>query len=235
MSVLMEASVSTSDFLFQNVLTNYPSCTIQLEPSISIDAEMVPYVWTADVPSDRLEGLLSSEPHVRDAEIVDTTNGGFLVRLAWDDDENVNPLLATLRGLPVAVSEAVGTGGGWNLTLRFQTADAVSRFYRGYRSANISVNPLRIQQNAPWMNERRHRYGLTATQRKTLVEAYESGYFEVPRKTSLVELADRHGVSSNAVSERLRRGIDTLLGNALVEPKQLVRPEEKPDPRLEND
>lgn len=231
----MEASVSTSDFLFQNVLTNYPSCTIRLEPSISIATEMVPYVWTTGVSSDRVEELLSQEPQVRDAEIVDTTNGGFLVGLTWGDDGDVNPLLATLRELPVAVSKAVGTGEGWYLTLRFQTTDAVSRFYREYRNANITVNPLRIQQNAPWMNEWRHRYGLTATQRKTLVEAYESGYFEVPRKTSLVELADRYGVSSNAVSERLRRGINTLLGHALVDPKQLAWPEEKPTPPIEND
>ena len=52
---------------------------------------------------------------------------------------------------------------------------------------------------------------LTPTQRETLRLAYERGYYEIPRGTSLMELASDLGVSDQACSERLRRGIQRIL------------------------
>jgi len=39
----------------------------------------------------------------------------------------------------------------------------------------------------------------------------ETGYFAVPSQVSLEELSDRLAVSDAAVSQRLRRGIESLL------------------------
>lgn len=235
MSVLLEASVPTSDFLFQSVLANYRSSTIRLEPSVSINTKLLPYVWVTDVPPDRLEGLLSSEPHLKDAKVVDTTNGGLLVRLTWEDDGETNPLLGVLRERPVTVLEARGAESGWCFSFRFQTADAVSEFYRRCRNAGITVNPLKIQQNTSQMDGGMNEYGLTPTQRETLVESYELGYFKIPREISLVELADRYGISSNAVSERLRRGVNALIGGTLANPEEVTWSERDVKPRIEND
>ena len=44
-----------------------------------------------------------------------------------------------------------------------------------------------------------------------LTTAVERGYFKVPRETSLVDLADAHGISDVEASERLRAGIDVVL------------------------
>ncbi|MFB6303610.1 MAG: PKD domain-containing protein [Haloferacaceae archaeon] len=57
---------------------------------------------------------------------------------------------------------------------------------------------------------------LPADQRRTLVAAYESGYFEVPRSASLDELARRLDVSEQTVSTRLRHGLDALLAASLT-------------------
>lgn len=234
MSVLIDVSVSASDFLFRDVLTNHPTCTVQLEPSVSTGNPIVSYVWTTKMPPDRLEGLFSSEPGVERAEIVDTTDERLLVRLTWDGDGDVNALLTTFRELPVTVWEAIGSGEGWYFTLRFLTADAVSRFYRECRNDDIAVNPLRIQQNAPRMAGGKSKYGLTPLQRKTLVQAHESGYFKIPRETTLTKLAERYAVSDNALSERLRRGIDALVGNTLVDSKESVWFGEQSERRIEN-
>ncbi|WP_309138889.1 helix-turn-helix domain-containing protein [Haloterrigena gelatinilytica] len=45
---------------------------------------------------------------------------------------------------------------------------------------------------------------------------YERGYFEDPRDSSVEDLADALGVSSSAVSGRLRRGLKALIENSLV-------------------
>lgn len=52
---------------------------------------------------------------------------------------------------------------------------------------------------------------LTDRQRRTLALAYEKGYFDVPRGTSLTDLATTLSVSEQAVSERIRRGLETVL------------------------
>ena len=52
---------------------------------------------------------------------------------------------------------------------------------------------------------------LTETERRTLVVAAESGYFETPRGASLSDLAGEFGVSKTAVSMNLRRAERKLI------------------------
>jgi hypothetical protein len=46
---------------------------------------------------------------------------------------------------------------------------------------------------------------LTGSQRKTITEAYGSGYFDFPRKTNSRKLARSLGISKSTLSEHLRR------------------------------
>lgn len=59
--------------------------------------------------------------------------------------------------------------------------------------------------------------GLTEEQRETLLFAYDNGYFEEPRQTSLEELASEMGLSSTAVGGRIRRGVNQLVEATVVE------------------
>jgi predicted DNA binding protein len=56
---------------------------------------------------------------------------------------------------------------------------------------------------------------VTGPQREALVLAVERGYYDIPRRCSTAELAAVLGVSDQAVSERLRRGIATLVERTL--------------------
>lgn len=47
---------------------------------------------------------------------------------------------------------------------------------------------------------------LTATERKTIATAFESGYFRSPRETTLSDLAEEFEISKPGVSKNLRRG-----------------------------
>jgi hypothetical protein len=58
---------------------------------------------------------------------------------------------------------------------------------------------------------------LTETQRDLLRSAVKIGYFEVPRRVSLVDLASEHGMSDREVSEQLRRGLDVVLQETTLE------------------
>ena len=55
--------------------------------------------------------------------------------------------------------------------------------------------------------------GLTTTQEEILTAALDEGYFNIPRDTTMDELADLFDISNQAASERLRRGMSNVLGN----------------------
>lgn len=57
----------------------------------------------------------------------------------------------------------------------------------------------------------------TASQREMLALAIEHGYFEIPRETSLSELAKTFDISDQAASERLRRALTNTLGDEATE------------------
>lgn len=61
---------------------------------------------------------------------------------------------------------------------------------------------------------------LTKSHHDILIEAFEAGYFKVPREVNLNDLSEQREVSHQAVSERLRRGIRNLLQQTLMSETQ---------------
>jgi cytidyltransferase-like protein len=58
--------------------------------------------------------------------------------------------------------------------------------------------------------------GLTNDQEQTLTTAYERGYFAIPRGTTIQELGEALDISDSAVSQRLRRGEESLIAATLL-------------------
>jgi predicted DNA binding protein len=63
---------------------------------------------------------------------------------------------------------------------------------------------------------RRVQQGFTEAQRDILVAAVKTGYFEIPRETSLTDLADQRNESHQAVSEHLRLTTYNLVELTLI-------------------
>ncbi|GAA0250234.1 helix-turn-helix domain-containing protein [Haladaptatus pallidirubidus] len=61
----------------------------------------------------------------------------------------------------------------------------------------------------------RVQFDLTDDQQKALTLAVEHGYYDVPRVANQSELAEKLGVSHQALSERLRRGTKGILKEVL--------------------
>lgn len=52
---------------------------------------------------------------------------------------------------------------------------------------------------------------LTDTQRDLLQTAVEEGYFKAPRRATVVDVGEEHGISSAEASEQIREGLDEVL------------------------
>jgi len=72
----------------------------------------------------------------------------------------------------------------------------------------ISAGDARFSPDSLFMS-------LTRSQRKTIAEAYNSGYFDVPRKTNSRKLARSLGISKSTLSEHLRKAEKHLLAQIL--------------------
>ena len=141
-----------------------------------------------------------------------TSDTETVLRLRFDT--TMPELLACIRETDGTVRSATATTDTWTFEVRFPSTDASSRFYTRY---DDETHPITIRRlNHQGTTDRRSNGQLTADQRDALARAVATGYFEVPRRTTLVELADELDISDTAVSQRIRRGMANVLQDSAL-------------------
>lgn len=212
MSVIARIGVPAQDFPLDRALLAGSDARVQLERVIPLGEEAIPYLWISEDTVEGIRSATDADPSVDAAEVIDEVDGEALVRIEWE--ATPDGFLRTLAESDAVLLDGVGTDGSWEFELRFPDHEAMSNFYRQCTERGISVNLERVQSRDGAGNLGLE-YSLTDLQRETLLAAFEEGYFAVPRGVTLVELAERLGVSDSAVSQRLRRGVAKLVGATL--------------------
>jgi len=96
---------------------------------------------------------------------------------------------------------------GWRQTGWFATRDAFNKFSAFWQqNADFQLSRLTRDGESEPPGD-----GLTDQQHEALRTAYELGYFEIPRRASLQEVAAELDISASSVSERLRRAQTRLI------------------------
>ncbi|MFC7043890.1 helix-turn-helix domain-containing protein [Halonotius sp. GCM10025705] len=96
---------------------------------------------------------------------------------------------------------------GWRQTGWFATRDAFSEFSSFWQqNADFQLSRLTRDGESEPPGD-----GLTNHQQEALRTAYEMGYFDIPRRASLQEVAAELDISASSVSERLRRAQTRLI------------------------
>lgn len=186
-------------------------------PEASIDVEIVPtrdgypplVCSASDVDADAIERAFASTAFVDEFASIGAAGGthryqvlpavGMEERLG-DHVDDVAELRSLAAGESVIDRNRV-TGSGWVQTGWFADRaafDELSDFWQ--RNAGFELRRLTRDGEPEPPGD-----GLTDCQREALRVAYERGYFEVPRRASLEDLAIELGVSASSLSERLRR------------------------------
>lgn len=168
-------------------------------------------VWADGWQRDELETALDRDSTVNSRELLAEEDGRPLYRVrltAEMTNRSVYPQWVELGGKLV---ESVGTREGWEMRMRFPGRETFKRFYQTVSQMGLTIR-IHSLYNDPFADGDPLR--LSDKQRQTLELAHERGYFEVPRRATLRDLADELGVSDQSVSERLRRGIDRILTEA---------------------
>lgn len=156
-----------------------------------------------------VESALAADSSLNGYQRVTGVDGEPLYRITWVD--RIERFLETLAGADAAVITATGDESGWTFRMLFPDREALSQLCEDCASYEMTVRKIRRVDE-----QRGGRGGLTPDQRAVLEAAMEHGYYAIPREIRLEELADRLGVSHQALSERIRRAHRQLIRQQLV-------------------
>lgn len=211
MTIFAEFAVPAGEFGPGPLLPAGAEVRAELERLVP-SGSSVEYVWLVGDERGAAVEALPDRPGVTAARVVDELPGRTLVRLSWDGDD---PVLRAVEATGAVLLAAEGDADRWRLRLRFPDREVLGEFYERCAAEAADVSLEQVNGSEP--TGREDLFGLSETQRETVLAAFERGYFEVPRGTTLDALADHLGVSDQAVSERLRRGLEALLRATLDE------------------
>lgn len=212
MSVIVEFQVPPTDFELGRILTVEGISSIELESLVPIGESSVPLFWIHNSTRESFVERIKQHPSVNDASAIDTFEDRTLFTLDWDPKQDrVFEGIAEHDG---QLLSAVGTPESWEFELRVPTHETLSDFMAYCENADISLSVTRVYNPTkpdagPW-------YGLTEPQREAMILAVQMGYYDIPRGCTTKELAEKLGISDQAVTERLRRAIATLATYTLV-------------------
>lgn len=213
MSVILELSLPADEFELGCILDlETAESRVVLETMVPLKEQQIPFVRLLDDDSCAFEERVRGHPAVSRIQQVAEQDGETLYALDWDICEGT--LCYGMETVDGHLLKAVGTTRRWRFQLRFPAHDRVSTFREYCQDRGLDFEIERLYE--PTEGDGEQRYGLTPLQRETLVTAVESGYYSVPREVSTEELADEFDISAQAVSERLRRAVDTLARHTLM-------------------
>jgi predicted DNA binding protein len=151
---------------------------------------------------------------VEDATRLFATDGRRLYRIVYPPEMADVAAYRAAVELDAVVLAAENEGTDWVVRMRFPDRAAFAAFRERCERRGLSVAARAVYTRA---RPETVDAVLTPEQHEALAAAAEMGYYLVPRSCSLAELAESLDLSSQAVSERLRRGTERLLSTTIVD------------------
>jgi predicted DNA binding protein len=211
MASVMEFTSPTEDFPLGTVFENLPGVTVELERLIPHETLIIPYFWVRGVETEDIETAFEPHAGVTNIRQVDSVEDEYLMRAEWEPE--YFGVLSALAQANVVVLSGIGTKDEWRFEVRGENQEAIAEFREYCQGNDIPIAITAVHAMLPIQGEG---YELTETQREALILAYERGYFDTPRESSLEEIANELGITQQSLSSRLRRGHRRLIGATLI-------------------
>ncbi|RKD94780.1 helix-turn-helix domain-containing protein [Halopiger aswanensis] len=210
MTVIADISVPADAFPLGRVLEDIPGVEIELERIVPLQEAIIPLFWISGGEASTIDTTLRDHPETKAVDQLTSAEDATLFEVRWSPD--INGLIGALVDTRAKILEATGTADEWEFRLRFSSHEELSTFNVALTENDIPVTLRHIYN--PTLPE--DEAALSAEQRDALLTAYRQGYFEVPRRTTLTELADTVEISDSALSQRLRRATNAVVEDALL-------------------
>lgn len=165
-------------------------------------------VWVQCDDFEAFETAIESDPGTQNPEMLSEADNRRLYRVDLTERGLETNLSIKTNDVGGILQRAVGTTDGWRCRVRVPNRDAAEEIYQFYRTRDIEFTFHRLYEQTDWIEDSGPK--LTEAQREILIEAVECGFLNIPRDSTLADLADRLGISETAASERFRRAVKNL-------------------------
>ena len=160
-----------------------------------------------------LEAMLEKDPTVCSYELIDWNNKtGIYYIQHTAKTKLISTVVTDVNGFLVHTETE---GNGWIVQLILPDREALMNIWEYANENDITIDIIEIYGNDEAGAD--ISYGLTDEQKAALTTAYDNGYFSEPRDISLEEVSNEMGLSSTAMSGRLRRGMRNLIAATIAE------------------
>lgn len=206
MHVIVDFSIDADEFVLGRCFDRDERLAAEVLELVASGERVTTLLRVPETTADRLCNAVSDRSEVTRATSLTTTGRRTLIRVDWDRRADTLPThLTETNGV---VLEAYADETRWTFRVRFPERVSLRRFERRCSESNIDLAVYtHYDPSLPAVVESR----LTASQRETLAAAYAQGYFDIPRDVSLRELSAEFGISEQAASQRIRRGLSNTL------------------------
>lgn len=179
------------------------------------DGEHRVIVWAEGEDVEAFEEALADDPSVtgfRRASEADQRRLYQVVVSEETTDLSVYPAL--VEGASI-IRRLTASHEGWHFRVAFPDRNSLDEFRAFCDEHDLRYQVERIYEQPGGPDDDHRTFGLTDKQRDLLEMATRRGYFDVPRRIGLEELAAEADISHQAASELLRRAQATLNRRAL--------------------
>jgi predicted DNA binding protein len=207
MGIIAEFSVEHPETVLEDTLSTVPEMELDLVSEIGTDPDRpVLFFWASGDDFETFEAAMADDPTVTNVEAYTRLADRVFYRIQITEATEVVAYRTWVEAGANQL-EATYADGSWHNRFRFPDRDAL-RTVRSWAVRNgfeFDLHSVYAERPAERSVE-----GLTDEQETVLALARERGYFEIPRRASLADLAEELSLSQQSVSERLRRAHRTL-------------------------
>lgn len=212
MSCIAEFTITSQALPLMDAIKRSPGTRLDVEQFVATDPEQpVLFLWASGGDFEAFESGLRRDETVENPQLMESLPERRLyrVQISGDADAVVYPNDVEVGSCRL---DMAFTGDGLHTRMRFPDRDALVRYRSLCREMGVEMKVRSIYRGD---TEQATEYGLSEKQREVLTLAAEMGYFEVPRAVSLSDLAAELDISPQSASERLRRGVATLVSSTV--------------------
>ena len=199
--------------ILQDALGHAPGTIVIHEEQYQTSDGITYLFWAEDSDFTAFEEGLAADPTVTNVSQLTETPTRRMYRVNFTEYGESVATFPSWSGLNISHLDATASHKGWEVRMRMPDRDTLHQYCEVCEENNLQFHLTSIYEEKEATSKAEAQ--LTTVQREALTTARELGYFEIPRQASLTDIADHLEISSQALSERLRRGTATLIDTVL--------------------
>ncbi len=214
MGTVVDITLPTEQFALSETFQTVPDATFETIPVAAHGPRgVMPFVWGSASDLQALDDAVRADETTDEVSRLSANANRILYQIRWR--ARVRVLIDVFVQANGSLLAAQGADDRWELRVLFPERASVSTTCENWRNYGIDPSIKRVNGVSGMVDC--GGIELSECQHKSLVEAFEMDYYDVPRGITLDNLANELEVSHQALSERLRRGHRNLIQTTLCE------------------